>query len=246
MLRFYFVITVSIFQILYLIFMSHYIDRHSEKYTEESRYRLALWASGVIERNSRIKTEGYGMENLPKEGGYMLYPNHQGRYDAVGIMLTHEKPVSVVVDKERAKIVLLNEFISLVQGKRLDKHDIRSQVQLITEISKEVSEGRRYILFPEGGYDDKQSNAVDAFLPGSFKAAIRAKCPIVPVALIDSYRLFTRNSLKKLTTQVHYLKPLYYEDYKDLSTKEIAGLVRSTIISKISEVTSEDPCTLTL
>ncbi len=235
MLRFYFVIAVSIIPILYFIFKSHYIERHPEDFNEESRFELATYANRVIQKNSRTKVLGYGTENLPKEGGYILYPNHQGRFDAVGIMLIHKKPLSFVVDKERSKTLLLNEFTTLVKGKRLDKSDLKGQVQIILDVASEVASGRVYIIFPEGGYDDKDSNEVEEFLPGSFKAATKAQCPIVPVALVDSYRIFTKNSLKKTETQVHFLKPLYYEDYKDLSTKEIAEQVRSAIVSKISE-----------
>jgi 1-acyl-sn-glycerol-3-phosphate acyltransferase len=229
------VITVSIIQILILIFTSRAFDRHPERHSDEERYKVAVWASHVIERNSRIKAVGYGMENLPKEGGYILYPNHQGRFDAVGIMLTHEKPLSYVVDKERSRILLLNEFTNLVQAKRLDKKDLKGQVQIILDIAADVAKGKRYILFPEGGYDDVTSNEVQAFMPGSFKAATRAKCPIVPVALIDSYRCYTEKHLRKITTQIHYLEPLYHEEYKDLSTQEIARIVRDRIIRKIEE-----------
>ena len=52
---------------------------------------------------------------------------------------------------------------------------------------------------------------------------MRAKAPIVPVALIDSYVPFDRNTIRKTTVQVHYLKPMYYEEYKDMKSTEIAG-----------------------
>ena len=62
-----------------------------------------------------------------------------------------------------------------------------------------------------------------------------AKVPIVPVALVDSYKVFQGFSLRKVTTQVHFLKPLYYDDYKEMSTKEIAAEVRLQIEKKIAE-----------
>ena len=47
------------------------------------------------------------------------------------------------------------------------------------------------------------------FKGGSFKAATKSKCPIVPVALIDSYKAFDTGSVKKLIVQVHFLEPIY-------------------------------------
>ena len=98
--------------------------------------------------------------------------------------------------------------------------------------------GKRFILFPEGGYDHN-GNHLQAFKPGAFKAAIWARMPIVPVAVVDSYKLFDFNSLKKVTTQVHFLKPLYYEDYKNLNTKEIAERVKQSITKAIYEAVSQ-------
>ena len=62
---------------------------------------------------------------------------------------------------------------------------------------------------------------------------MNAKCPIVPVALIDSYKAFDTGSIKKLTVQVHYLKPLY-DDYKAMKSSEIAETAAKLIQDKIN------------
>lgn len=165
-----------------------------------------------------------------------MYPNHQGKYDAVGIMLGHSDPCSIVIDDERSKTFVLNEFTQILKGKRLNKSDLRGQITIMQEVANEVALGQRYILFPEGGYEDVTSNEVKEFMAGAFKAAIKAQCPIVPVALIDSYKPFGINSLKRVTTQVHFLEPISYEKYKDMKTQEISDLVRNNIITKINEV----------
>jgi 1-acyl-sn-glycerol-3-phosphate acyltransferase len=59
--------------------------------------------------------------------------------------------------------------------------------------------------------------------------------PIVPVALIDSFIPFDSNSIRKTTVKIIYLKPLYYEDYKDLKSTEIAALVASRIQQTIND-----------
>ncbi len=236
MLRFYFVIIVSIIPILYFVSKAHIMDKNPDAYTDTQRYEHALYACNVIQKRSFIDTDFYGQDNLPAEGGYIMYPNHQGRYDAVGIMLGHSSPCSIVIDKNRSKTFVLNEFVSVVRGKRLDKADLRGQVEIINEVAEEVKNGRRYILFPEGGYDEKTNNDVEAFMPGAFKAAIKAKCPIVPVALIDSYKPYGFNSLKRVRTQVHFLEPINYEEYKEMRSSEISDMVHDKIVKKINEV----------
>ena len=73
------------------------------------------------------------------------------------------------------------------------------------------------------------------FKGGTFKIATKAKAPIVPVALIDCYKVFDNNTIKKTTAQIHYLKPIYYEEYKDLHTNDIAKLVHDRIEKCIKE-----------
>lgn len=89
---------------------------------------------------------------------------------------------------------------------------------------------------PEGGYDFNNRNHVCDFKAGSFKIALKTKAPIIPVALIDSYRVFNSFWLGPVTTQVHYLKPILFEEYGSLKTQEIAALVRDRINEKINDV----------
>ena len=61
---------------------------------------------------------------------------------------------------------------------------------------------------------------------------------IVPVALIDSYKAFDTGSVEKLTVQVHFLEPIYYDEYKDMKTTDIAAEVKSRIEATIAQYTS--------
>ena len=116
----------------------------------------------------------------------------------------------------------------------IDRDFIKQSLQVIINVTNVVKKGRNYLIFPEGTRS-KNGNELLEFIGGSFKAATKAKCPIVPVALIDSFKPFDTNTTSQVTVQVHFLKPLYYEDYKDMNTKEIAALVRERIQSTIRE-----------
>ena len=221
-------VVVSLPFVIYYVCKAHYIERHGENFSEEKRYKMARKCISNMMHNGRIETECYGKELLPKEGGYVMYPNHQGKYDTLGIMYAHPKPCTIVMDAYRSKMPIVDSFIELVQGSRLDKHDMKSQMKTIISIADEVKTGRRYIVFPEGGYDNNK-NVMQEFRAGSFKCATRAKAPIVPVALIDSYKPFGINSIRRVKTQVHFLEPILYEEYDGMTTQEISDLVKSKI-----------------
>lgn len=109
-------------------------------------------------------------------------------------------------------------------------------MKIINEVATEVENGRKYILFPEGIYDNKKRNNLFDFKAGCFKICLKSKVPIVPVALIDSYKPFNSWDTGEIKTQVHYLKPILFEEYKDMNTKQIAELVKKRIANKIKEV----------
>lgn len=235
MLRFIYVIIMNLFRAPYIIPKMRREAAHTERYSEEERYQLARHVIRLMKLSGKIHTRAYGTELLPQEGGYIMYPNHQGKYDALGIIYTHKKPCSVVMDKAKSNTILVKEFIDLLEGKRLEKDNVRQALTIINEVADGVRKGKRYILFPEGGYEFNNRNTVTAFKAGSFKSAFKAKAPIVPVALIDSYKVFNSFYLKKITTQVHYLQPLYYDEYKDMKTAEVATIVQNRIQAVIDQ-----------
>lgn len=236
MLRFIQVIVCNLPRLYMIPKMEH--KARSGKYTEEQRYAYARLTVSRMNRSGHIKTIGYGMENLPREGGYVMFPNHQGKYDALGIIATHEKPCSVVIDDAKSHMILTTQFVNMLHGKRMVISDLKQSVRIISEVAQEVAAGRRYIIFPEGGYFHNH-NEVREFKPGCFKSAMRAKAPIVPVVLIDSYKVFEEWSLKPVTTQVHYLPPIFYEEYKGMTTIEVSDVVRDRIKKHIEKVTKQ-------
>lgn len=235
MLRFYYVIiTAAIFN-LYFIPQMYYCAKHPEKYSESDCYRIGLNLVNMIKKRGRITTIVTGQKNLPQQGGYIMYANHQGKYDALGILSSHENTCTLVMDKETSESLINNLFINLIKGKRLDKKDPRQQVKIIQEVAEEINQGRRYLLFPEGGYADNR-NRLQEFHNGSFKIPLMTKCPIIPVVIYDSYCAFTGNTLRKVQTQVHYLEPIYYEEYREMKTKDLCLLVYDKICHKIDEI----------
>lgn len=234
MLRFYFVIVTCTFLILYyvpkMVIWSNNISAHPE----EERYAVTQNMINHIKRHGRIRTYAYGTENLPEEGGYIMYSNHQGKYDALGIMHSHKNPCSVLMEEKRSRMPIANQFITFIGAKRLDKTDLRRQITVYNEISEEVKEGRRFIIFPEGKYDDNRNN-LQEFYSGCFHCAIKSERPVVPVMIYDSYKPFSINSLRRVTTEVHFLEAIPYEEFKDMRSSELCDLVKDKIQCAMTE-----------
>ena len=199
-----------------------------DKYTDVERNQLLKEIVGRANLGGNVRIEFSGVEHIPSEDGFIMYPNHQGMYDMLALIDVCPRPLSVVSKKEVAKIPLLRSVFKVDKAIFIDRENVKQSMQIIMQVAKEVSAGRNFVIFPEGTRS-KQGNTVGEFKGGSFKAATKAKCPIVPVTLIDSFKPFDTNSIKKVTVQVHILKPLVYEEYKDMKTVEIAEEVKRRI-----------------
>lgn len=206
----------------------------TDTHTEQERFDYLRKIVKKVNCAGKVVVNGYGMENLPEENGFILFPNHQGLFDMLALIDTSDRPVGVVVKKEAADIILVKQVLRLLRGIAIDRKDIRASMEMINQVSNEVKEGRNYVIFAEGTRS-KEGNKILEFKGGTFKSALKAGCPIVPVALIDSFRPFDISSLKKEIVQVHYLSPIYPEQYVGLKSREIAHIVYDEIQKKIDE-----------
>lgn len=205
----------------------------NEKYSQEQIYALLKHVVIHANKAGRVIIEEKGLENLPKESGYIMFPNHQGLYDVLAFFETHPIPFTVVVKKEVAKVIFLKQILHAMKAQSIVRDDVRQSIKVINQMSQDVREGINYIIFPEG--TRSKNNSLLDFKAGSFKSAMQAKCPIVPVALIDSYKAFDTNSIKMQTVQIHYLPPLYYEEYSHMKSTEIAKEVKQRIKGEIDQ-----------
>ncbi len=234
--NYYITIIKNLHRIIYYVTKARVWMRHPERHSDKERYAVCNAMVSKMNRSMGFSTIAYGTENLPKDGGYVMYPNHQGKYDVPGIFNTHREPCSFVMDEKKSHMILVSEFLDLVDGKRLKMDDLRQTMAVFKEMAAEIRDkGKKFILFPEGGYKENNRNIVEPFKAGSFKLAQMARAPIVPVALVDSYKVFNSPHKGPATTYVYYLQAIPYEEYKGMKTQEIAAMVEGRIKDKIKE-----------
>ena len=211
-----------------------YFNKNIEKTSFEERYTFTKKLIQKINEKSRVHIHCYGIENLPKEQGYLMTPNHQGLFDALIMFDTFPTYFKAIVKQELMDVFVLKNVLRMIEFEAMDRENLRASMKLIKKASHELEEGRNYLIFPEGTRCRKQNQMLE-FKAGTFKTAIDAKKPIVPVALIDCYKVFDNNTIKRVDAQVHYLEPLYYEDYQEMNSSEIAQIVQQRIKECIDE-----------
>ena len=177
-----------------------------------------------------------GLENIPQSGGFMMYANHQGMFDVLAIAATCDTPLGAVLKKELYDVPFLHQIALCTKSFAMDREDVRQSLTVIQSVTEEVKNGRNYLIFPEGTRS-KLGNEMLEFHGGSFRCATKSKCTVLPVALIDSFKVLDQKGSKPVSMQLHYLKPIPYEEYQNLKPAELAALVRERIGEKIQECT---------
>lgn len=208
--------------------------KDTDKYSELEKWQHIQYILKLAVNSGNIDLRVYGVENIPKENGFLMYGNHQGLFDVLAIAATCDNPLGAVLKKELAEIPFLKQIKQCTNSFAMDREDIKQSMEVIVNVIKEVKKGRNYLIFPEGTRS-KMGNKMLEFHGGSFKCAIKTKCPVVPIALIDSFKVLDQKGCKPAKVQIHYLEPIMYEEYKNMNTMELAAMVRSRIEATISQ-----------
>lgn len=206
----------------------------SDKISYEEAFQRIKKVTKKANHAGRVTIEAHGLENIPKEDGFIFFPNHQGLFDVLVFLDSCPRPFAFVAKKEASNVILLKQVIKALGAYPMDRDDIRQSMKIINAVTEDVKNGKNFLIFPEGTRS-KLGNKMLDFKGGSFKSATKAKCPIVPCALIDSFKPFDEMNIHPVKVKVIYMEPIYYEEYKEMKTVDIAEEVRRRIEKTIEQ-----------
>ncbi|SCX10923.1 1-acyl-sn-glycerol-3-phosphate acyltransferase [Lachnospiraceae bacterium YSD2013] len=162
-----------------------------------------------------------GKENIP-DGAVLYTPNHRSIFDIIITYPLCKGQTGYVAKKETKKFPIFSWWMSLMNCQFLDRKDLRSGLKMINKCIDLVKKGSSICIFPEGTRN-KGTDPLLEFHSGSFKIAEKTGCPIVPVCIINSSKVFENQfpKIKKTTVYVNYLPAI---ETAGMSRDEIKGL----------------------
>ena len=218
----------NIFKVPGLWFKLCHYAKNADKYPREESYAHIQKILKLAIETGNINLEVHGLENIPQEGGFLMYGNHQGMFDILALVATCDIPLAAVFKKELQGIPFIQQIIDCTGSYAMDREDVRQSLTVIQSVTQEVSEGRHFIIFPEGTRS-KNGNVMGEFHGGSFRCATKSKVPVIPLAFIDCFKVLDEKGAKPVKVQLHYLKPIPAEEYEGMKPVELAALVKSRI-----------------
>lgn len=123
-----------------------------------------------------------GLENLPSSGPVVVVANHISNWDPLILGFALPRPLCYMAKAELFKIPVLAWFLPKVYAFPVNRGAVdRQAIRLALDI---IKDGRVLGIFPEGKRNTGQEPVV--VKPGAALLALKAGCPIVPVACIGT------------------------------------------------------------
>ena len=227
----------NIFRVPGLYIRLRKMVKHKDRYREQEIYDHIRRIMSLAVESGNIDLQVAGLENIPEKDGFLICGNHQGLFDVMAIVYTFRGPLAAVYKKELEGVPFIQDIAEGTDSFPMDRADVRQSLTVIQKVTEELKKGRNYLIFPEGTRS-KNGNVMGEFHAGSFRCAVKAKAPVVPVAFVDSFKVLDQKGSKQVTVQMRYLDPICYEEYKDMKTTELADLVKTRIGQVIAEYTN--------
>lgn len=125
----------------------------------------------------------------------------------------------------------------------VDRKDPNSRTRSLKKSLQLLREGRPIIVFPEGGMRSKNPPQMAPFMDGAFVMAIQQQVPIVPITLLNDYRVLP--NAEKLRMRWEPIQVVFHAPISTtgLTTNDIQSLKQKTFALIQQELSDPDGAT---
>lgn len=195
----------------------------------------------------RIDWKIDGIENLDEataRKNVLIVGNHNSDLDALAMIAVSKGLVRIVGKKEIQKAPkIVPDSMRIMGGLFMDRQDLKQSLKVILEVSKSLQnkEGS-FLIYPEGTRNrDPINTGCGEFHSGTFKAAIKAKAPILCYAQYGGFRVLKLlPDYKRLPLEMKFFKIIEPEEYEGMDTNELSAYCKKIIEEGIVELKKED------
>ena len=220
-----------------MVFYSLFASVKKDKLSRIKRFRQLKFYLTNIYKRLDVKLYVTGLENIPNEQSYMITPNHQGLADGLIFFDLFNDPLAFVSKGELTKVPVAREILMTIGNIFMDRENLKEELKVMKKVRKSLLEdNQKWIIFPEGTRTKDPNYKLNEFKAGTYKFPMSINKKIIPCAIHGMTRVLDgKYNLKEYPVHVHFFKPFTKEDYKTLSTRDIALKCQTMIQEKVNE-----------
>ena len=189
--------------------------------------RMTAWTIGA-----RIRVHGTG--NVQPYGSYVYMANHASLIDTPALFAYLPHPFKIMAKKRLFYVPFMGWHLWTNGHFPIDQSDGRKTARSLRRVIEGVRGGKSLAVFPEG--TRTRDGHLQEFKAGSFKIALRAGVPIVPVTIRGTYQLLPRTTLAPRPGRVDVFigAPIETTPYTERQLPALMNRTREAIQSRLS------------
>ena len=188
----------------------------------------SLW-SRLILKTCLVGVEVEGAERLEPGRTYVFVANHQSLFDTPIVFGHLPASFRILYKRSLNRIPFLGWHLFLAGHIGVERENPTKARESLERAVGRVRNGTSVVLFPEGtrSYDGRMAN----FKKGSFRLAIQAGAPVVPLTIVDSYLVMRRGEVTVHPRKVRLVisEPIPVEDLDDADIQGLAERTREAV-----------------
>jgi 1-acyl-sn-glycerol-3-phosphate acyltransferase len=151
--------------------------------------RLILKGAGIELRTERTET-------IDRKQRYIIIANHHSYFDIPCIFAAIPQPIRFMAKVSLFKIPIFGWAIGRAGFIPIDRKNRRTAVKSFELAVERIRKGNTVVVFPEEGRSRQRT--MRDFQRGGFLLALRSQLPILPVAIVGTYDVFSAHA-KRVT-----------------------------------------------
>ena len=193
----------------------------------------------AILRICKVDVHAEGLENIPKDEAVLFVGNHRSDFDIVVAYSLMENVTGFISKDNLAKIPTLKLWMEELHCLFLDRDNLKQNLKVIIEAIQEIKRGISFWIYPEGTRaKGKSEEELLPFKEGSFKLAEKTGCKIIPVAMINTRKIFEEQFpfIKSTKVYVRFGEPILLSALSEEDRKHIGKYTEEKVLSMIRDL----------
>jgi 1-acyl-sn-glycerol-3-phosphate acyltransferase len=191
-----------------IVYSASFITRNSALADHGAKKwaQICIW---LLDKLCGIKYEIRGLENLPKENGFIVACKHQSMWETIIMHIIFNRPV-YSWKKELLNIPFYGWFLRMMSGITIDrKGGAKALKSLLLQAKKYTTNKQNVIIFPQGTRTPVGASAKDyPYQSGIVAIYHYANVQVIPVALNSGVYWNKKGTKKPGTIILEFLLPI--------------------------------------
>lgn len=196
----------------------------------------------LIAATTGMRVRVHGLENLPDEGVPVVYmANHQSYMDIPTIFAFLPVQFRIIAKELLFKVPFMGWHLSRAGNIPINRSNRREAMRSIANAAKRIREGTSVVVFPEG--TRSRNGRLQPLKAGSFKLAVSAEVPIVPISIVGTCKVLPKDSLvfHPGIVEMFVGKPIPTRGTRDANLDELIARVREEMAAPLIPLGLADP-----